>query len=209
MSDFFDFNAQDVGQLGMGLQVAGMVSGAFGSYFAASAQKSLLNAQAEIAEINARVAESQARVELLAGQRREQSSRLQTAAVKGRQRAAMAANGLDLGEGSAAEVLTSTDLVGEVDANTIHANAVRSAWGLRTQATSSRNEALMKRATADGISPGTAAASSLLGSAGTVAMSWYRLQKEGVFGSGGPYNYNDDVSGAKFSASGADVRARR
>lgn len=179
MADFFDMTDKQIGQAGLGFSVAGMVSGAIGSYFGASAQKSLLNAQAEIAEINARVAESQARVELMSGQRREQASRLSTAALKGSQRAAMAANGVDLGVGSAAEVQTSTDLVGEVDAETIQANAVRSAWGYRTQATNSTNDAIMRRGAADGISPGMAGMSSLLGSAGTVAQSWYRLKKGG------------------------------
>jgi hypothetical protein len=39
-------------------------------------------------------------------------------------------------------VLTSTDVMGQIDKNTIAANAVRSAWGYRTQATSFQNEAL-------------------------------------------------------------------
>ncbi len=177
MAGFWDLNDKQIGQAGLGMSVAGMVSGALGSYFSASAQKSLLSAQAELADINARVAESQARVELMTGQRREQASRLSTAALKGSQRAAMAANGVDLGVGSAAELQATTDLVGEVDAATIHEGAVRSAWGYRTQATNSANDAVMRRGTAGGISPGTAAMSSLLGSAGTVAQGWYRLKR--------------------------------
>jgi hypothetical protein len=90
----------------------------------------------------------------------------------------MAANGVDLGDGSAAEVQATTDVMGELDANTVHANAVRSAWGYRTQATNSQNDAVMRRSAADGISPGTSAMSSLLGSAGTVAQGWYRLKKD-------------------------------
>lgn len=177
MAGFWDLNDKQIGQAGLGMQVAGMVSGALGSYFSASSQRTLLNAQAEIADINARVAESQARVELMTGQRREQASRLSTAALKGSQRAALAANGVDLGVGGAAELQAGTDLVGEVDAETIHENAVRSAWGYRTQSTNSANDAITKRGTAAGISPGMSAASSLLGSAGTVATSWYRLKR--------------------------------
>ena len=45
--------------------------------------------------------------------------RLQTRRVKGAQRAALAANGVDIGVGSAAESLATTDIVGERDANTI------------------------------------------------------------------------------------------
>ena len=45
------------------------------------------------------------------------------------------------------------------------ANAVRSAWGYRTQAVNFENEALTKRATAGAINPFGSAAGSLLGSA--------------------------------------------
>ena len=64
--------------------------------------------------------------------------------------------------------------------NTLTANAVRSAWGYRTQAVNFENEALTKRATAGAISPFGSAAGSLLGSAATVAGSWYSLNKVGA-----------------------------
>ena len=50
---------------------------------------------------------------------------------------------------------------------------MRTAWGMRTQATNYQNEALAARATAGAINPGMSAASSLLTSAGHVASSWY------------------------------------
>ena len=65
-----------------------------------------------------------------------------------------------------------------IDANTLEANAVRTAWGMRTQATNYQNEALAARATAGAINPGMSAVSSLLGSAGSVASSWYQYSKE-------------------------------
>ena len=71
----------------------------------------------------------------------------------------------------------STDIMKEIDRNTVEANAVRSAWGYRTQAVNSQNDALIKRATADTISPFGSATTSLMGSAGNVATSWYQLNK--------------------------------
>ncbi|MDR0380357.1 MAG: hypothetical protein LBI62_10540 [Candidatus Accumulibacter sp.] len=68
-----------------------------------------------------------------------------------------------------------------LDANTLIANAVRNAWGYRAQATNYQNEALMARAQAKGISPDRSAMSSLLGSAGRVASSWYAFSKAGAF----------------------------
>jgi hypothetical protein len=92
----------------------------------------------------------------------------------------MAANGIDLGEGSAAEVLTSTDMIKEHDMQTIQANAVRAAWGHRMDATSLTNQARSSRAGADSTSALMAGTSSLLSSAGTIAGSWYSMNKNGV-----------------------------
>ena len=99
--------------------------------------------------------------------------------MKSAQRAAMAANGIDLGVGSAAELQASTDIMKEIDMATIEANAMRSAFGYRSQAMNFENEALAKRATAGAISPFGSMASSLLGSAGSVAGSWYSLNNSG------------------------------
>lgn len=167
--------------LSMGLQVAGMVSSTLGAYYSAQSQKDALEFQAEMSDFNARIYERAAQSELMKGQREEQNARLKTAHLKSAQRVALAANGVDLGVGSAANILTSTDVMGEIDANTIAANAVRSAWGYRTQATNASIDGIMKRSSASSISPGMAAATSLLGSATGVAKSWYGLNKQGAF----------------------------
>lgn len=151
----------------MGLQGAGLASSVVGSYYSAKSQKNALGLQADLAEYQAQNA-------LVQGEREEQRSRLSTANLKSTQRASLAANGVDLGEGSAARVLTSTDYLGEVDAQTIKRNAILNAWGYRTEAT-------MKRASADSISPGLSAFTSFLGSGTQVASSWYSLAKAGAF----------------------------
>jgi hypothetical protein len=78
------------------------------------------------------------------------------------------------------ELQASTDIMKEIDANTLTANAARSAWGYRAQAVNFQNEALTQRATAKAIRPGMSAMSSLLGSAASVAGSWYDLNKSGA-----------------------------
>lgn len=162
------------------LQAGGAMVSALGAFMAVQAQKSQLRAAADIADINARSSERSAQAALFAGQRESQRARLSTAALKSSQRASFAANGVDIGEGSAARVLTSTDAMGEIDANTIEANAVRSAWGYRTQGTNFQNEAIQKRGADSGMSATAAAASSMLTSAGAIAQSWYSLNKAGA-----------------------------
>ena len=81
----------------------------------------------------------------------------------------MAANGVALDSGTPNAVLTSTDVMGEIDANTIEQNALAQAWGYRTQAG-------MDRARANAINPGMSAATTLLGSATQVASTWYGMK---------------------------------
>lgn len=144
-------------------QGAGAVSSAVGSVYAAKSQRSALALQADMSDLQARGALAQ-------GEREQQRSMLQTAQLKGTQRAALAANGVDLGQGSPLNILTTTDTMGGIDAQTIKANALRSAWGYRTQAAADR-------ASASAISPGLAGATSLLTGATAVADSWYRSFK--------------------------------
>lgn len=165
------------------LQVGGLASSAVGSYYSAQNAKINAKGQAALADTNARIAELGAQQELVRGQQEVASITMQAGQLKSSQRTAMAANGVDLGEGNAAEIQASTDLMKEIDKNTAHANAVRSAWGYRTQAVNYQNEAIMKRATAKSISPGAAAFSTLLSGAGQVASSWYSLNKGGTFNS--------------------------
>lgn len=185
--------------------MTGIVSGiggimsAIGAMSAAKAQKQQLKYQADAMDanaahvrvmsgINTRISELGAESVLSQGQQQVASLTLKTRQLKGAQRAAMAANGINLGVGSAAEVTASTDLMKEIDKNTIEANAVRNAWGYRTQgtagaigaeaqATNYEINAMGTRATGDSISPAMAGASSLITSAARVSDAWYRYKK--------------------------------
>lgn len=161
----------------VGLQAYGAISSAIGTYYSSKAQKEDLSFQARMAEINARQAEASAQSALLAGQREEQKAKLATANVKSQQRAGMAANGVDLGVGSAVNVLSSTDLIGEVDANTIKANAIASAWGYRTQGANYAGQAARSSSAARAVSPMANAGTSLIDGASRVAGSWYVMNK--------------------------------
>ncbi len=175
------FLSGQMAQAGLITQLAGAGSSMMGSYYSAKNQAANLNFQANIAGINARIAESAAQSELQKGQRQIGALTLQAGQLKARQRATLAANGVDLGYGSAAEIQASTDLMKEIDMDTIQANAVRSAWGYRTEKANYQAQAIMAGAAAKGIRPVESAVSSLLGGAGSVANSWYGLKKSGAF----------------------------
>jgi hypothetical protein len=104
-----------------------------------------LTVSAAISDRAAQFSELQAQSALLMGQHDEQAQRLQTAQVKSKQTASLAARGVDLGEGSALNVLTSTDLVGENAVMAIQQKAMVQAFGYRTQGMNQQTDAAMKR----------------------------------------------------------------
>lgn len=162
----------------VGLQAVGALQSANSARTAAASQKMQLETQAAISDINAQLSETQAQQTLLAGQREVQKSQLNTAKVKSAQRVALAANGVDLGEGTAVQLLSDTDIMGEIEANTIETNAISQAWGYRTQASNQKVQAVTGRASAGAINPDMAFTSSLIGSSGQVASSWYSMSKK-------------------------------
>lgn len=160
----------------MASRVAGGVTSAFGSYISATGQRANLNAQARIAEANARISELGAQAELRDGQQRVAALTMRAGQLKSAQRAAIGANGIDMDVGSAAEVQQSGDVMKEMDRATLETQAARAAFGQRMQATNQRSQAAMSRANASAINPAMAFGTSLIGSAGNVAESWYRFK---------------------------------
>ena len=186
------FSAATIGNLSLASQAAGSVTSAFGAYSQASAQRSNLRAQAAASETNARIAELAAQDELRQGERQAGQVTLQYGQLRGRQRATIAANGIALDEGSAAEIQEGTDLMRDIDRATIEVNASRAAFGQRIQSDNYRSQAAMSRANAKAISPGMAFGTSLLTSAGSVAQNWYQLKGGTPQASSGTLTGNSD-----------------
>ena len=177
MPGLFDSNdPQATAQFASTVGIAGSVMSVVGAFASAQAQKAQLEWQADVAAINAATAEGSARTALQMGQREEQALRLRTSQLKAGQEAGLAANGIDLGEGSAARVRASTDIMGEIDANALAANAVRTAFGYRTQGANYRSQAVMARGAAGAVNPLMSAGSTALTNAGLVAQQWYMMR---------------------------------
>ena len=145
-----------------------------GSMNAAEAQRNAYDYQAQVARNNAITAEQNAKLAQEQGAQDEQNQRLKAAAFYSDQRAQLAANGIDLGTGSAADLLATTKFMGEHDALTIRDNAARKAWAYRTQSQDFSTDASFKSAAGSNINPMMAGATSLLTSASTVASRWYK-----------------------------------
>lgn len=157
-----------------GMQIAGTVAGAYGAYKQSKATKASLEYQASVARNNAEYSESQARDAIRRGQVAENDVRRRTAQLEGSQRARLAANGIDLGEGSALNILLDTSYFGELDALNVRDNSAREAAGFRTQRSNQSSNASLLDARAGMEDPFGAATTTLLTGAGAVADSWYR-----------------------------------
>lgn len=134
----------------------------------AQAQAGQYNAQ--VADMNATMAETRAKDALARGAVEEQQKRAQTAQLMGRQRAAMAANGVDLTFGSPLDTIVDTAIMGELDAMTIRQNAGREADDYRMQAWNARADAGLSRSNAKSAKTGgyLAAGGTVLGGAADV-----------------------------------------
>lgn len=173
------------------LGISGAINGAIGSYYALKSQENQLKSQAMNLEfkaamdkINARVMENQAQGIMFQGERQGAMVGLRAGQVKSSAKARLAASGVQLGVGNAAEIIASTDLMKEVDMLTVNANTVRAAEAARTQSVNFSNQSLLEgvsagnlMASANSISPFMGAYSSLLGSATTLTNAWYQDRK--------------------------------
>ena len=133
--------------------------------------------RAQVAQNNQVLAERAAQDALQRGGVEEARSRMETARLAGRQRAALAASGQVVGEGSALSIITDTKGLGELDAQTVRSNAEREALGFRIkgmdfEAESALSMASGRQSLADARFGATG---TLLSGAGTVANRWYNF----------------------------------
>jgi hypothetical protein len=156
-----------MGQIGLYSSIAGGVSSTLGSVTNAISTRRTAN-------MNAALADQQSKDALARGQDAEFKARLRTAQLKGTQTATLAAHGVALDQGSALDILTSTDVMGEQDALTIRDNAAKESWGYKAQAANYKSQA-------SAANPWAAGGASLLGGAATVASRWYKY-KAGITG---------------------------
>jgi hypothetical protein len=160
--------------LGMMLNMAGAISQARGQKQAAAAKADEYRYQAQIDDNNRKVALWKAQDAKDRGAKEEASLRTKVAALKGRQKSALAASGVEIGDGSALDILGDTAALGELDALTIRSNAEREAYEQKVNASNLAANAGMKRMGADNaiIAGNINARTSLLSGAGSIASKW-------------------------------------
>jgi hypothetical protein len=101
--------------------------------------------QADIADANAKAADMRAGYAEQAGGAEAGRVRSEGTKVIGEQRAALAANGVDVSSGSAVNLFSSTRAASELDAQQARVNGALDAWGYRQQADTQRAQAQLAR----------------------------------------------------------------
>lgn len=152
---------------------------AFGSIGVTKHNNAIAQSQANIARLNAQMMERQAQGALRSAEKAITTKTMQAGQFKATQRARLAASGVAVGVGSAAELQASTDIVKEIDKNQLKSNAVAEAWGIRQKAVGYEGQALMAEASKQSV--GLTFANSLLSGASQVANNYMQMAAFGVF----------------------------
>lgn len=128
------------------LATAALVSG-FSQYQTGQALKAEGNANAKIAEVQAKDAEQRGAIA-------EEEQRNRVKSILGTQRATFGANNVVTNSGSPLGILSDTAQYGEVDALTVRNNAAREAFGYRVEGENAKNRGRMaaRQGTLGGIS---------------------------------------------------------
>ena len=174
-----------LGKFSVGMQAAGALSGAIGAFFGAGAEKYKYKTMAlqlqhkkDMAIFNRDMKESQAQHINMAFNKRMQILTLQQRAAKGKRITSIASRGGVRGVGSNKDVMVSSDIMAEIDKNTMNVNKVRAVNNKRLEGVGIGIQADMYGvgaqnmfATASSISPYMNMTSSLMTGASNVISS--------------------------------------
>ena len=166
-----------------GVMIALTVASAATSAYAAKQQADATTAaneyNAKVARNNQELADQAAADAIKRGKVEAQLKQQETAALKGRQLTALAANGVDVGSGSAVDVTSNTDALGKFEELRIRSNAQREALGFQTEGMNYAAKAGLESYSAQSAQAAgkTAVFSSLVGGASKVAGQWYNFKK--------------------------------
>lgn len=127
------------------LGAAGIGLTAYSQIQQSRAENKAAEFNAEMSTNNAAVAAMEATDAKVRGGEEEKKLRQQTEELKGRQRAAYAASGVQVDEGSSLDSLANTAMYGEDDALTLRANSAREAWGHEVQSANYTSSAKLQR----------------------------------------------------------------
>jgi hypothetical protein len=178
--------AAAMGSIGMGATLAGGITSAIGAQTTAAATQQSYNYQAGVAKLNSTIDLQNADYARSQGETTAMQYGLQAGQRAANIKVAQAASGLDVNSGSAKDVQTSQRTITGIDTAQIRSNAAKTAYDYDVKSTADLNQSTLDvMAGNNAITAGNIqAASSILGSVGSVASKWTQGSQAGLFGSG-------------------------
>lgn len=118
---------------------------AYSGYESAQAQKRAGEYNYAVAQEQVKTSEAQAQDALNRGAQQAAEQRMRTRLAIGSQRAALAAQNVDIQTGTPLDILGDTAMFGAIDEERIRENAAREAWGYRVQGVNSQAQGALDR----------------------------------------------------------------
>lgn len=176
--------APSVGTIATAASAVGGVVGAVGAYQQSQAASNAAKYNAQVSTQNATLAQRNASISAQSGEAQVGMQQQKTRATLGAIKANQAASGLDVNSGSAVDVRSSASELGELDALTVRSNAMREAFGYRTQSTNYKAQSTLDQYQAENADTAgiIGAGSTFLGGVSSAASNYAKYQMAGGFG---------------------------
>lgn len=157
--------------------VVGTGASIYGQMQSSAAASAAASYNAQVSANNQKLANQEAQDAIARGDQQAQLKASATEQVIGRQKAALAANGVDVNSGSAVDLESDSAAAGQFDQLTIQNNALRESIGYHNQGINYQNQASLDEASsANALSAGELqAGASVFKGAGSVAGQWYNF----------------------------------
>lgn len=184
--------ATAVGSVGMGASLAGGILSAFGSVSNGERQQQMYNYQSQVATINANIDKQNAEYALNQGEEQAQEYGEKASQQRGQIIAAQGASNFAVGSGSNAAVQSSQNLLTRMDLTQIRSNAAKTAYDYNTRSVSDTNQATLDVLAGQNAKTAgeVGAASSILGTVGSVSSKWLQGQTIGMWATNPSYSSN-------------------
>jgi hypothetical protein len=187
--------------ISIGASLLGTAMSVVGQSQQASAAAGQANYQSQIARNNQIIAQRNADIALQQGAVQADQLNLKKAQVEGSQRAALAAQGGDVNQGSDLDIVSDTERAGTTDVATARYNATLRAWGFENEAAGAGATASAYSAAGSNIMSTLpyGIGSTLLGGIGNAGSKWYDyMRNTNSGGNGGPSPAANSTYGPEF-----------
>lgn len=178
----------------VGVAVAGAAASAYGAMQSAHAQAESGKFNAQLAKNNATIAAQNADYAGKAGEAEAGVQQMKNRAKIGGILANQAASGIDVNSGSAVDIRQSAAELGQLDTETVRANAARKAYGYQIDEVDAKNQSKL-----DLYGAKTAKTAGTIGAAGTVLGAAGKAYSAGAFGGPSTTEYYGGATNAQDS----------